>query len=150
VMITTTSSVGTVRDAVVKWWGTRHKTQQPWILPVVAETYDGYLNDAHGFHVKDRHAAEARDGARDGPVAEGNGGGGTGMTCFGFKGGIGTASRRLGAKAGGYTVGVLVQSNFGRRTQLRVAGVPVGQELADGDAGPRRRRDRSSSWWRPT
>src|SRR5262245_24879589 len=137
VLLTNTSSVGTVRDAVVKWWAARGRTQQPWILPVVAETYDGYLNDTHGFHVKDKHAVEALEGARAGPVAEGNVGGGTGMMCFGFKGGIGTASRRLGAKSGGYTVGVLVQANFGRRSQLRVAGVPVGQEFADEDARPK-------------
>jgi len=97
----------------------------------VAETWDGYLNDINGFHVKDRHVFDALETARAGAVAEGNVGGGTGMVCYGFKGGIGTASRRLGPAAGAYTVGVLVQANFGRRPQLRVAGVPVGQEVPD-------------------
>jgi L-aminopeptidase/D-esterase-like protein len=127
ILITNTTSVGTVRDAAIKWFMTRGKQQQPWILPVVAETYDGYLNDTNGFHVKDKHVFEALDSARPGRVAEGNVGGGTGMTCFEFKGGIGTASR----KAGDYTVGVLVQANFGLRPQLRIAGVPVGQEITD-------------------
>src|SRR5262249_11036782 len=129
VLLTNTTSVGTVRDAVCKWWTKRGVTQQPWVLPVVAETYDGYLNDTHGFHVKEQHVFDALDGAKGGPVAEGNVGGGTGMTCFEFKGGIGTASRRLDEKAGSYTVGVLVQANFGLRPQIRVAGVPVGQEI---------------------
>ncbi len=132
VMLTNTSSVGTVRDAVVKWWAKRHQTQQPWVLPVVAETYDGYLNDTFGFHVADKHAFEALDAAHGGPVAEGNVGGGTGMTCFEFKAGIGTSSRQLKEKQGGYTVGVLVQSNFGMREQLLVAGAPVGKEILDG------------------
>jgi L-aminopeptidase/D-esterase-like protein len=131
VLVTNTTSVGTVRDAVVKWWTRRGRQQQPWVLPVVAETYDGYLNDTHGFHVKDEHVFAALDQAQAGPVAEGNVGGGTGMTCFEFKGGIGTASRQLDAKAGGYVVGVLVQANFGLRPQLRIAGVPVGQEIAE-------------------
>jgi len=131
VLLTNTASVGTVRDAVVKWWTRKGIQQQPWVLPVVAETYDGYLNDTHGFHVKDEHVFAALDGAKDGPVAEGNVGGGTGMTCFEFKGGIGTASRKLSKEAGGYTVGVLVQSNFGLRKQLRVAGVPAGQEITE-------------------
>jgi L-aminopeptidase/D-esterase-like protein len=134
VLLTNTGSVGTVRDAVVKWWASRGHTHQPWVLPVVAETYDGYLNDIHGFHVQAKHAVEALEGARSGRVPEGNVGGGTGMTCFGFKGGIGTASRRL---QGGSTVGALVQANFGRRPQLRVAGVPVGMELAEPAARPR-------------
>jgi D-aminopeptidase len=134
VMITNTHSVGVVRDAVVKW---RVKTAPPdasgywWSLPVVAETYDGFLNDINGFHVTDTHAFAALDGATGGAVPEGNVGGGTGMVCYGFKGGIGTASRRLPAADGGYTVGVLVQANFGRRSQLRVAGVPVGTEIPD-------------------
>src|SRR5262249_47726159 len=91
VLITTTSSVGTVRDAVVKFYAKKAGQQQPWVLPVVAETYDGYLNDAHGFHVREEHVFRALESARGGPVAEGNVGGGTGMTCFEFKGGIGTA-----------------------------------------------------------
>jgi L-aminopeptidase/D-esterase-like protein len=131
-MITNTHSVGVVRDAVIQW---RIRSGPPdasgywWSLPVVAETYDGGLNDINGFHVKDRHAFEALDGARGGVVAEGNVGGGTGMVCYGFKGGIGTASRVTTAGAATYTVGVLVQANFGRRTQLLVAGVPVGREI---------------------
>jgi L-aminopeptidase/D-esterase-like protein len=105
--------------------------QQPWGLPVVAETYDGTLNDINGFHVKPEHVRWALDGAAGGPVAEGNVGGGTGMICHAFKGGIGTASRVLPAAAGGYTVGVLVQCNYGLRPSFRVAGVPVGTEIPD-------------------
>jgi L-aminopeptidase/D-esterase-like protein len=134
ILITNTHSVGVVRDAVIKW---RVRTAPPdasgywWSLPVVAETYDGYLNDINGFHVTEAHAFSALESAAGGPVAEGNVGGGTGMICYGFKGGIGTASRRLDAGAGGYTVGVLVQANFGRRKDLRIAGAPVGAELPD-------------------
>jgi D-aminopeptidase len=130
VSITNTHSVGVVRDAVIDWM-VRRPTGQPWALPVVAETYDGLLNDVNGFHVKPEHAISALDGARSGAVAEGSVGGGTGMVCFGFKGGIGTASRRLEAQAGGYTVGVLVQCNAGRRSELRIAGVPLGREITD-------------------
>ena len=100
-------------------------------LPVVGETFDGLLHDIYGFHVKAAHAHQALDGARGGPVAEGSVGGGTGMMCHGFKGGIGTASRKLSAKEGGYTVGVLVQCNYGARKLLSVEGVPVGEELND-------------------
>jgi L-aminopeptidase/D-esterase-like protein len=100
-----------------------------WALPVVAETWDGRLNDINGLHVKPQHAFEALDTATSGAVTEGSVGGGTGMICFGFKGGIGTASRKLDAKSGGYTLGVLVQCNCGRRTQLQIAGVPVGAEI---------------------
>ena len=128
--ITNTHSVGVVRDAVVDWM-VRRPTGQPWALPVVAETYDGFLNDVNGFHVKREHALQALDGARSGAVGEGNVGGGTGMICFGFKGGIGTSSRKLPAQSGGYTVGVLVQCNAGRRTELRIAGVAVGNEIND-------------------
>jgi len=132
VMVTNTHSVGVVRDAVVAWMARQRKdTRDWWALPVVAETYDGLLNDINGFHVKPRHALEALDSARSGPVAEGSVGGGTGMTCHEFKGGIGTASRKLPDKEGGYTVGVLAQCNYGRRHQLRIAGVPVGQELRE-------------------
>jgi L-aminopeptidase/D-esterase-like protein len=99
---------------------------------LVAETYDGYLNDTHGFHVQEKHAFQALESAAGGPVAEGNVGGGTGMTCFEFKGGIGTASRKLSERQGGWTVGVLVQANFGRRPQLQVAGVPIGREVTEG------------------
>jgi D-aminopeptidase len=130
VAITNTHSVGVVRDAILQWQVTR-PNMQPWGLPVVAETYDGFLNDINGFHVKPAHVLSALDGAKSGPVAEGNVGGGTGMICHGFKGGIGTASRRLPADAGGYIVGVLVQCNYGARRDLRVAGVPVGPDIAD-------------------
>lgn len=132
VMITNTHSVGTVRDAVVAW-SVKHGRPDSegywWSLPVVAETWDGYLNDINGFHVKPEDAWHALDTAKGGPVAEGNVGGGTGMVCNEFKGGIGTASRVVDAKYGGYTVGVLTQCNYGRRDQLRIAGVPVGQEI---------------------
>ncbi len=130
VFITNTHSVGVVRDASIKW-GVDHgiATPQAWSLPVVAETWDGSLNDINGFHVKPEHVFAALDGARSGPVAEGNVGGGTGMRCYGFKCGTGTSSRKIDARAGGYTVGVLVQANHGTRDQLRVAGVPVGREL---------------------
>jgi L-aminopeptidase/D-esterase-like protein len=133
VMITNTHSVGVVRDAVIAW---RLKHQPPkvvedaWSLPVVAETWDGWLNDINGFHVKPEDAFAALDNAKPGPVTEGNVGGGTGMICNEFKGGIGTSSRVLSEKDGGYTVGVLVQCNYGLRPQLRIAGVPVGQEIS--------------------
>jgi D-aminopeptidase len=131
VMITNTHSVGVVRDAVIAWL-LRHNLlgEAEWDLPVVAETYDGFLNDVNGFHVKPEHVFQALDSARAGPVAEGNVGGGTGMVCYEFKGGIGTASRKLDDRSGGYTVGVLVQCNCGGREQLRIAGVPVGQEIS--------------------
>jgi len=134
VMITNTHSVGVVRDAVIAW---RVKKAPPdqngyeWSLPVVAETYDGDLNDINGFHIKPEHAWHALDTAHGGSVEEGNVGGGTGMICNEFKGGIGTSSRVLDAKYGGYTVGVLVQCNYGWRRQLRIAGVPVGREIQD-------------------
>ena len=131
IMVTNTHSVGVVRDAVVKRRVDRSVPGDWWALPVVAETWDGELNDINGLHVKPQHAFEALDTATSGAVPEGNVGGGTGMICFEFKGGIGTASRKLEAKAGGYTLGVLVQANFGRRHQLLVAGVPVGRELRD-------------------
>ena len=132
VLITNTHSVGVVRDAVIRW---RIKAAPPdasgywWSLPVVAETYDGYLNDINGFHVKDPHVVAALESASGGPVPEGSVGGGTGMVCYSFKGGIGTASRTLEREHGGYTVGVLVQANHGQRRQLLIAGVPVGQEM---------------------
>ena len=132
VLITNTHSVGVVRDAVIRW---RIKAAPPdasgywWSLPVVAETYDGYLNDINGFHVKEPHVVTALESASGGPVPEGSVGGGTGMVCYSFKGGIGTASRTLEREHGGYTVGVLVQANHGQRRQLLIAGVPVGQEM---------------------
>ena len=134
VMITNTHSVGVVRDAVIAWRVKKAPPDQAgyeWSLPVVAETYDGDLNDINGFHVKPEHAWHALDTAHAGPVEEGNVGGGTGMVCNEFKGGIGTSSRVLDAKYGGYIVGVLVQCNYGWRSQLRIAGVPVGREIPD-------------------
>jgi len=134
VMITNTHSVGVVRDAVIAWRVKRAPADQEgyfWSLPVVAETWDGDLNDADGFHVKPEHVFQALDSASGGAVVEGNVGGGTGMVCNEFKGGIGTSSRKLEAKFGGYTVGVLVQCNYGWRNQLRIAGVPVGREIAE-------------------
>ena len=131
IAITNTHSVGVVRDAIIRWEVSRKNVLQPWWLPVVAETYDGGLNDINGFHVKAEHAIAALDGARGGAVKEGVVGGGTGMVCLGFKGGIGTASRTLTMEEGGYTVGVLVQCNFGSRRDLRIAGVPVGEEITD-------------------
>jgi D-aminopeptidase len=132
VMITNTHSVGVVRDAVIEWIvGKGRMANDEWSLPVVAETWDGGLNDINGFHVTRQDAWAAMDSARAGSVIEGSVGGGTGMVCHQFKGGIGTASRRLDAGDGGYLVGVLVQCNYGRRRLLRIAGVPVGQEIAD-------------------
>jgi D-aminopeptidase len=130
VMITNTHSVGIVRDAVIEWL-VKKGFEFDWSLPVVAETWDGSLNDINGFHVTKQHTFAALDSARGGPVVEGNVGGGTGMICNQFKGGIGTASRRLPADRGGYTVGVLVQCNYGLRGRLSIAGVPVGQEIPD-------------------
>jgi D-aminopeptidase len=132
VMITNTHSVGVVRDAVIQWQflhGPPAPVEDWWSLPVVAETWDGYLNDINGFHVKPEDAAAAMESAHSGPVEEGSVGGGTGMICNEFKGGIGTSSRKLAAKLGGYTVGVLVQCNFGLGRNLRIAGVPVGREI---------------------
>ncbi len=132
VMITNTLSVGTVRDAVVDWMVKRNAPGPFW-YPVVAETSDGGLNDMKGLHVKPEHAFQALESAHGGKVAEGNVGGGTGMNCHGFKGGTGTASRVLAQTDGGYTIGVLVQCNYGTRSQLRIAGIPVGREVKDVD-----------------
>jgi L-aminopeptidase/D-esterase-like protein len=131
VAITNTHSVGVVRDAIIQWEVGLKNALQPWWLPVVAETYDGTLNDINGFHVTAAHVRAALDGATAGLPLEGNVGGGTGMVCHGFKGGIGTASRKLSQAQGGYTVGVLVQCNYGSRHDLRIAGVPVGEEIFD-------------------
>jgi len=133
-MITNTHSVGTVHAAVIAWrvaHGPADATGNWWSTPVVAETWDGWLNDINGFHVKPEHVFHAIDSAHGGAVEEGNVGGGTGMLCYGFKGGIGTSSRRLSDSHGGYTVGVLVQCNYsgGSRQNLRIAGVPVGREI---------------------
>ncbi len=131
VALTNTHSVGVVRDALIA-----HEvalghtgTRQDWSLPVVAETFDGFLNDVNGMHVRPEHVFAAIESARDGPVAEGCVGGGTGMICHGFKGGTGTASRRLPPAEGGWTVGVLVQANYGVRRLFRLDGVPVGQVI---------------------
>ena len=133
ILITNTLSVGTVHRACIDWLVAREPTlgQQDFAIPVVAETYDGFLNDIAGQHVTAAHTFAALDGATGGPVAEGNVGGGTGMALFGFKGGIGTSSRIVEFGGRGYTVGVLVQGNFGRRPDLLVDGVPVGREIAD-------------------
>jgi L-aminopeptidase/D-esterase-like protein len=132
VAITNTHSVGVVRDAMIDWGLKHHRALQPWSLPVVAETWDGELNDINGFHVKPQDALDALNHASGGRVAEGAVGGGTGMICYEFKGGIGTSSRTLPQSLGGYTVGVLVQCNCGARSQLTIAGVPVGKEIPDG------------------
>jgi D-aminopeptidase len=132
ICITNTHSVGTVRDALISWQVERKLfNEEDASLPVIGETYDGYLNDLSGFHVKKEHVYAALDGAGTGLVAEGNVGGGTGMVCHQYKGGIGTSSRVLDKKDGGHTVGVLVQANHGRRETLTIAGVPVGKELTD-------------------
>jgi len=136
ILITNTSSVGTVRDAALKWMDDHkyYDTAQGlfwYSYPVVAETWDGVLNDINGFHVKPEHVWQAMDKASSGFVEEGAVGGGTGMICLGFKGGIGSSSRVIDKKLGGYTVGVLVQSNFGVKSQLTIAGVAVGKELVD-------------------
>ena len=130
VAITNTHSVGVVRDATIQWAVKNHMMKEDeWSLPVVAETWDGWLNDINGFHVKTDDVFAALDSAKSGSLAEGNVGGGTGMICYGFKGGTGTASRVLAKEDGGYTVGVLVQCNCGRRPQLTIAGVPVGKHI---------------------
>ena len=133
VMITNTHSVGIVRDAIISWrvsHGASDASGYWWSLPVVAETWDGLLNDINGFHVTAEHTFAALDGARSGPVEQGAVGGGTGMRCHGFKGGIGSSSRRVGD----YTIGILVQCNQGSRSDLRVAGVPVGEMLSEPSA----------------
>src|SRR6266700_3644092 len=129
VAITNTHSVGVVRDAIIAWEVRHGLLRGAFALPVVAETNDGWLNDINGFHVKPEHVFQALESASGGPVPEGNVGGGTGMHCYDFKGGTGTASRKLPSAAGGYTVGVLVQANFGSRQHLLVAGAPVGKEI---------------------
>lgn len=136
IMITNTNSVGVVRDAVLKWYVDTdwYKGEDWWYTyPVVAETYDGFLNDIYGFHVKEKHVLEAIENAKSGAIAEGNVGGGTGMMCLGFKGGTGTASRIIPRDTLGnnYNLGVLVQSNFGSKRFFTVAGVPVGEALKD-------------------
>lgn len=132
IMLTNTHSVGVVRDEVIAWrvrQGGADASGYWWSLPIVAETWDGHLNDINGFHVRPEHVDQALESAAAGPVAEGNVGGGTGMICHEFKCGIGTASRRVAESGNQYTVGVLVQANYGLRDSLRIAGVPVGQEI---------------------
>ena len=138
IVITNTHSVGVARDAVIAWrikHGASDASGYWWSLPVVAETWDGWLNDTNGFHVKPEHVFHALDSARGGTIAEGSVGGGTGMVCYEFKGGSGTASRKIEIKPGkdkpsqSFTVGVFVQANFGRRPLLTIAGVPVGKEI---------------------
>ena len=137
VLITNTHSVGVVHDAVIEWRvnnGGADASGYWWSLPVVAETWDGWLNDINGFHVTPEHAMAALESAKSGPVAEGNVGGGTGMICHEFKCGTGTASRRTAVLGEDYTVGVLVQANYGSRETLRIAGVPVGQHITHDQA----------------
>lgn len=132
VMITNTHSVGAVHEGVIRWLvseGSADHTGYYWSLPVVGETWDGWLNDINGFHVRPEHAGAALDAATTGPVEEGAVGGGTGMICYEFKCGIGTASRRVDVGGEAFTLGVLVQANFGRRAELVVAGVPVGEAM---------------------
>ena len=129
--ITNTHCVGVVRDTIIEWQAKNNALFQKWSCPVVAETADGWLNDMNAFHVKPEHVMLALENSKDGPIDEGNVGGGTGMICYEYKGGTGTSSRKLPEKLGGWTVGVLAQCNFGRRYQLTIAGVPVGQHLTD-------------------
>ena len=145
--ITNTHSVGVVRDALVA----EGVKSQPagtfyWSLPVVGETWDGSLNDADGFHVRPEHVTEALADARSGPVDEGNVGGGTGMICHEFKGGIGTSSRRLPETVGGWTIGILVQANYGRRGLLRIDGVPVGAEITTDEVPSARGKPQAATW----
>ena len=144
VMITGTYSVGVVRDAVNSWFAEVLKREIPWHQPVVGETSDAFLNDGIGQHVTKAHAFQALNSARSGAVAEGNVGGGTGMVAHGFKGGIGTSSRRVGDS---FMVGVLVQANYGTRESLTIAGVPVGREIQGAERlrGSRPPADRDGS-----
>jgi D-aminopeptidase len=131
VLFTNTHSVGVVRDAVIEWGQNRYPDTDYYSLPVVAETWDGDLNDINGFHVKKEDVFAALETATGGPVAEGNVGGGTGDRAFGFKAGIGTASRIVSVGKDRFCVGVLVQANFASRKNLIIAGVPVGKEITD-------------------
>jgi D-aminopeptidase len=134
IALTSTHSVGVVHDALIAHEVAAGGGEEIfWSLPVVGETWDGLLNDINGFHVRPEHVREALESASGGVVAEGSVGGGTGMICHGFKGGIGTASRVVSEDAGGFTVGVLVQANHGRRSRLQVNGVPVGHAIDAGE-----------------
>ena len=137
ILLTNTLSIGAVHDGVVRYIVKRYPDNNI-VLPIVAECYDGGLNDISGLHVTAQHAIEAIENATDGPVTEGSVGGGTGMRCYGFKAGIGTASRVLPEERGGWTVGVLVNSNGGRRSQLRIDGIPVGREIIESTPKPGR------------
>ncbi|MDC0374671.1 P1 family peptidase [Pseudomonadales bacterium] len=137
ITITNTHALGTCRDASIQWMVT-HQGVSGWALPVAGETYDGTLNDINGFHIKPHHVFAAIDQARDGPIDEGSVGGGTGMICYGFKGGSGTASRALTLANTVVTLGVFVQANFGLTSQLTIAGIPVGQHLANAHEDPER------------
>ena len=129
ITITNTHACGVSRDASIKWMANRFLSLGQWALPVAGETFDGYLNDINGFHVKESHVLAALDNATSGPIEEGSVGGGTGMICYGFKGGSGTASRLIDCAGTTITVGTFVQANFGRRDQLSISGVPVGRDL---------------------
>lgn len=132
IVITNTHALGLVRDAAIQWMRLRGWPRLiDFAIPIVGETYDGYFNDIDGGHIKAEHVFHALDDAKGGIVSEGNVGGGTGMLAYGFKGGTGTASRRLPDEEGGFTVGVLVQANYGSRRQLRIAGIPLGEVLSD-------------------
>jgi len=157
VAITNTHAVGVVHAAIIAWTVRRHpRAAAAWLLPVVAETWDGYLNDINSPHVTGQAAAGALESSASGPVEEGSVGGGTGMNCYGFKGGSGTASRLVEHAGSTYTVGVFVQANFGVRAELTLSGLPVGELLSDDNPmtqhfSPRRRGlARSSRSWRPT
>jgi D-aminopeptidase len=132
VLITNTHSLGVVRDSAIQWMRQRSWPRLiEYVIPIVGETYDGFFNDIDGGHIQPRHAFQALDAARGGPVSEGNVGGGAGMISYSYKGGTGTSSRRLAEQAGGYTIGVLVQSNYGARRHLRIGGIPMGDALAE-------------------
>ncbi len=145
ILITNTHSVGAAHTGAVRWLTERHpRLSKLWVLPVVAETWDGYLNDTNGQHVKPEHAFAALEAARSGPVDEGSVGGGTGMICYGFKGGSGTASRLVEFGDQTYTVGVFVQANFGWRPELTIAGVPIGRHIPENNP-----LDADPSWLMP-
>jgi L-aminopeptidase/D-esterase-like protein len=134
ITLTNTHSCGLARDATIKWvTGQSYKNVYDWSLPVAGETYDGDLNDINGFHVTDQHVFDAIDSAQSGPIDQGSVGGGTGMICYDFNAGSGTASRQIEIAGKRYTVGVFVQANFGRRPELVIAGVPVGRHLTGGE-----------------
>ena len=155
ILITNTHCVGTVRDSAIQWMRL-NGWEFDWSIPLVGETYDGRFSDINGGHVRSEHVFAALDGAHGGQILEGNVGGGAGMITYEYKGGTGTASRQLDRTDGAYTVGVLVQSNYGKRPQLRIAGIPVGAEFLrdlpqflDPTILSAEMRERHSSWCRP-